>query len=272
MAVGSKSPLSDKVALITGAGSGIGRATAHAMAGAGARVVVADLSAEGGNQTVNELRRVGYEAMFVQVDVTSEEQVRQMIDTTLQSYGRLDVLHNNAGVIETHRDIVDVTLEAWQRIIDIDLTGEFLGCKYGVPALRKSGGGAIVNTASNAGLHGFMGALHYSVAKGGIVVMTRCLADLLKGENIRVNCICPTTVDTPLAAIGDTPEGREKTALPPGYEAMKKLRPEDIARLALFLATKARFTGGAVQVGFAADGGPKYSVTFDYKYRALRVV
>jgi len=256
MAVGSKSPLRDKVALITGAGSGIGRATAHAMAGAGARIVVADVSAEGGKQTVKELRGAGYEAMFVQVDVTSEEQVRQMIDTTLKSYGRLDVLHNNAGIIETHRDIEDVTLEAWHRIIEIDLTGEFLGCKYGIPALRKSGGGAIINTASNAGLHGFMGSLHYSAAKGGIVVMTRCLADQYKGDNIRVNCLCPTVVDTPLAA---------------GTE-MHKLRPEDIARLALFLATKARFTGGAVQVGFAADGGPKYSVTFDYKYRALRIV
>ncbi|MFC1993683.1 SDR family NAD(P)-dependent oxidoreductase [Chloroflexota bacterium] len=258
--------LKGKVALITGAGSGIGRATAHYMANAGAKVVVADLDVQSGEQAVSDLRRAGHESTFVQVNVTSAEQVQRMIDTTLNHYGRLDILHNNAGVIGMHGNVEDASFEEWKRIIDIDLNSVFLGCKYGVAALKKSGGGTIVNTASRAGIQGFPNGLHYAAAKAGVVMMTKSLAALLEGDNIKVNSLCPTLVDTNLlkGMAGATQEAAATRYSP----AM--LKADDVARAVLFLATKADFTGGAVIIEIKPNGKPKYAVAFDFKRIALR--
>ncbi|MFC1926446.1 SDR family NAD(P)-dependent oxidoreductase [Chloroflexota bacterium] len=258
--------LNGKVALVTGAGSGLGRASAHHMASAGAKIVVADIDPQGGEQTVSDLRKAGHEATFVQVDVTSAEQIQGMVNATIDSYGRLDVLHNNAGVIAMHGNVEDASFEEWRRIIDIDLNSVFLGCKYGVAALKKSGGGTIINTASRAGIQGFPNGLHYAAAKAGIVMMTKSLAALLEGDNIRVNSLCPTLVDTNLlkgmaGATQDAAAARYSPAM---------LKPDDVGRAVLFLATKADFTGGAVIIEIKPDGKPKYELAFDYKRVALR--
>ncbi|MCH8192296.1 MAG: SDR family oxidoreductase [Chloroflexi bacterium] len=261
-------PMMGRVALVTGAASGIGRATARRMAQAGASVVVVDVDEPGGTKTVADLREEGLEATFVPADVTSEEQVRGMFDATLERYGRLDVLHNNAGIMPVHQSIEETSLEVWRQVIDIDLTGVFLGCKYGVPALKRSGGGVILNTASLAGIRGFAYGLHYAAAKGGVVQMTISLANLLSDDGIRVNCICPTAVDTPLTQRGST---ETRAATLPRYRNIRTgfLQPEDIARGALYLATKADFTGGALIIDRTPKGRPKYFVAFEYKWKRL---
>ncbi|MFC1943997.1 SDR family NAD(P)-dependent oxidoreductase [Chloroflexota bacterium] len=275
MATKSITPLKDKVALITGAGSGIGQATARNMAEAGAKVVLADIDSEGGKRTEADLQMAKHDAIFIQVDVTSEEQVQKMIDTTLECYGRLDVLHNNAGIISVYPSIERTSLREWQRVIDVDLTSVFLGCKYGVPALKKTGGGVIINTSSFAGLNGFSHGLDYAAAKGGVVILTRSLAALLEPDNIRVNCICPRAVDTPLGRgevnKSSAKEGKDIKAQYSTSIAKVMLKPGDIARLVLFLATKASFTGGAVAVEPMPDGSPKYSLAFEYKRKDLRI-
>ena len=201
-------------------------------------------------------------------DGTSEEQVRGMFDATLERYGRLDVLHNNAGIMPVHQSIEETSLEVWRQVIDIDLTGVFLGCKYGVPALKRSGGGVILNTASLAGIRGFAYGLHYAAAKGGVVQMTISLANLLTDDGIRVNCICPTAVDTPLTQRGST---ETRAATLPRYRNIRTgfLQPEDVARGALYLATKADFTGGALIIDRTPKGRPKYFVAFEYKWKRL---
>ncbi|MFC2058245.1 SDR family NAD(P)-dependent oxidoreductase [Chloroflexota bacterium] len=274
MAAKSAVPLRGKVALITGAGLGIGRATAQALAGAGASVVVADIDAKSGNQTVSDLKGAGHDAIFLQVDVSSEEQTRKMIDDTMKAYGRLDILHNNAGIMPIRLSMEETPVELWHKVIDIDLTGVFLGCKYGIPALKESGGGFIINTASLAGIRGFMLGLPYTAAKGGVVMLTQGLAGLLQKDNIRVNAICPTIVDTELLEHSGGWPGQ--AAGSPAAD-MPKIKAEDIGRVALFLTTRADFSGGSVLVELAPEGNPKYSVVFSaqgfpfkYTHKALR--
>ncbi|MEE9285568.1 MAG: SDR family oxidoreductase [Dehalococcoidia bacterium] len=261
-------PLAGKVALITGGGSGIGRATAQRMAQAGASVVVADVDEPGGAQTVSGIREEGLEASFVGVDVTSEEQVRAMVEAALQRYGRLDVLHNNAGIMPVHPSIEETPADVWRHVIEVDLTGVFLGCKYGAPALKRGGGGVIINTASLAGIRGFAFGLHYAAAKGGVVQLTISLANLLQDDNIKVNCLCPTAVDTPLTRGAAT---ATRAVSLPRYRNIRTgfLQPEDVARGALFLAAGADFTGGALIIDRTPKGKPKYSVAFEYKRKRL---
>jgi len=246
--------LEGKVAIVTGAASGIGEATAVLFAQEGASVVAADRDESKGEQIVQRIRDSGGEAMFVPTDVSKPEQVQAMIGAAVDSYGRLDVIFNNAGIEgEMNEPTAECTLDNWHRVIEINLTGVFLGMKYAIPEMLKTGGGSIINTASVAGLVGFAGIPAYCASKGGVIQLTKCAAMEYATENIRVNVICPGVIWTPMVerATGGTAEGEA---------AFKALEPvgrfgtaEEIAKMALFLACDdSTFCTGAP---FIVDGG-----------------
>jgi len=246
--------LKGKVALITGAGSGIGRESALLFAREGASVVVADVVAEAGRETVSAIEANGGRAVFVRSDVSRAADVRAMIEAAEESYERLDVLFNNAGIFPAADGSVLETDEAtWDLVMSVNLKGVFLGCKYGIPALLRSGGGSIVNTASFVAL---MGAatpqIAYTASKGGVLSMTREIAIEFARRGIRANAICPGPVETPLLAeLFSDParRARRMVHIPPGRLA----RPEEIARAALFLASdESSYINGTA---FTVDGG-----------------
>ncbi len=243
--------LKGKIALITGGGSGIGRATCLLFAGEGATVVVADYVAEGGHETVQQIKANGGKATFVQADVSKSADVQNMIATTVQTCGRVDVLFNNAGIEGPSAKIANYKEDDWDRVIAIDLTSVYLGMKYVIPEMLKQGGGSIISTASVAGLVGFPGSGAYAAAKAGVINMTRMVALEYADKNIRVNCICPGIIDTPMVdrVVGGRLRERVVKAEPVGRLG----RPEDIANAALFLASDdSSFATGAP---FVIDGG-----------------
>jgi len=249
--------LKGKVSIITGAGSGIGKASAELFAAEGSMVVVCDINAEAGEEVAQKIKDSGGEAAFLKVDVASGDDAKRMIDTTVDSYGRLDILFNNAGVAGETLD--DTTEEKFRKVIDINLTGPFLACMYAIPQMRRQGGGTFINTGSIGGLQAMGRSPAYTASKGGLVMLTRALARNLAKDNIRANCICPGAVDTGLtdAFMGSpaTEEERRKrqatrlSRIPMGRAA----KPEEIASVALFLASDeaAYITGAALR----ADGG-----------------
>ncbi len=246
--------LADKVALITGAGSGIGRESALLFAREGAKVVVVDVNEEAGEDTVSRIREQGGEAAFVRADVSRAEDVRQMIQFAEERYGRLNVLFNNAGIFHPgDGSILDTEEEVWDRVIDVNLKGVFLGCKYGIPALLRAGGGSIINTASFVALMGAaVSQIAYTASKGGVLALTREIAVEFARQNIRANALCPGPVETPLLAelLAD-PQRRHRRLvhIPVGRFA----RAEEIARAALFLASdESSYVNGAI---FTVDGG-----------------
>lgn len=243
--------LKGKIALITGGGSGIGRAACLLFAREGAKVVIADYVAEGGNETVRQIKAAGGEAAFVQADVSKSTDVQNMIATTVKTYGRVDVLFNNAGIEGPSAKIANYKEEDWDRVIAIDLTAVYLGMKYVIPEMLKQGGGVIISTASVAGLVGFPGSGAYAAAKAGVINMTRMVALEYADKNIRVNCICPGIIETPMVdrVLGNRPREGVVKAEPIGRLG----RPEDIANAALFLASdESSFATGAP---FIIDGG-----------------
>jgi NAD(P)-dependent dehydrogenase (short-subunit alcohol dehydrogenase family) len=246
--------LRDKVALITGAASGIGRASALRFASEGARVVVADLQDALGEDTAATIRAAGGEASFVHADVSRAEDAQGMVDAAVARFGRLDILFNNAGVGK-HIPFDALTEAEWDRIVDINLRGVFLGCRYGVPALRRAGGGVILNTASQSGLQGHPNNQAYCAAKAGVINFTRSLARDLARYNIRVNAICPGGTDTPILR-GYIPAGESADyvarMVAPHTPFGRLARPEEIAAAALFLVSdEASFISG---VALPVDG------------------
>lgn len=201
-----------KVALVTGAASGIGRASAQRFARAGAAVVVTDVLVEGGEETVALIEADGGTAQFVRCDVTVEDEVEAAVAAAVASYGGLDLAHNNAGVMGAGFAVADMPTEVWRRGIDIMLTGVFLGMKHQIPRLLERGGGAIVNTSSGAGLIGVPMMSNYAAAKHAVIGLTRSAAVEYGQQNIRINSICPGTARSGMVDewIGGNPEGEQQ--------------------------------------------------------------
>lgn len=246
--------LDGKVALITGAGNGMGRAAAQLFASEGARVAVADAVEAGGVLTVESVRDAGGDAFFVSVDVSDADQVAAMVDATMQRYGALHVLYNNAGIFPAEDAGVTETPEAtWDRVMEVNLKGVWLGCRFGVPAMLASGGGSVVNVSSLVALMGSATPqVAYTTSKGGVLALTRELAIEYSRQGIRANALCPGPIETPLLAelLGDPEWARRRLVhIPMGRPG----QAEEIARAALFLASEdSSFMTGASLV---VDGG-----------------
>jgi 3-oxoacyl-[acyl-carrier protein] reductase len=245
--------LANKIALITGAGSGMGRATAVLFASEGAKVAVADVSEQGINETVAEIKAKGGQAIGVQADVSKTQDVQRMVAATVERLGPPTVLYNNAGIEGESAYLSKMPEDAFDKVIAINLRGVFLGMKYTIPHMIKAGGGSIINQASIAGLIGVRGGAGYAAAKAGVIAMTRVAAVENGRYNIRVNCICPGAIETPMAV-------RIRRGAEPKQQAINRIsvlermgRPEEIARMALFLASDdGSFATGAP---FIVDGG-----------------
>ncbi|MCX7962588.1 MAG: SDR family oxidoreductase [Burkholderiales bacterium] len=241
--------LSGKRVIITGAAAGIGRAAARRFAAEGARLALVDLRADEGEALVRELRSSGAEALFFRTDVGDPAAMEAAVSSAAQAFGGLDVLYNNAGgATRADGRVTDIDLEEFWRAVRVDLFGTFLGCRFAIPYMQRSGGGSIINTASIRALVGTAGADAYTAAKGGVVALTRALALQWAPAKIRVNAVAPGVVLTERvrALLREDDPIRRKTPLGPG-------EPEDIAELAVFLASdESRFLTGAI---LPADGG-----------------
>lgn len=246
--------LKDKVALITGAGSGIGRETALLFAQEGAKVVVADVNDKAGAETVTLVKNMGAEASYIRSDVSKAAQVEAMIAHAETTHGKLDILFNNAGISHADDDNAMTTSEeVWDLTFDINVKGVFFGCKYGIPALRRAGGGSIINTASFVALLGAATPqLAYTASKGAVLAMTRELAVIHAREHIRVNALCPGPLQTELLMkYLNTPEKKQRRLvhIPMGRFGQAK----EIAYAALYLASdESSFVTGSE---FTVDGG-----------------
>jgi NAD(P)-dependent dehydrogenase (short-subunit alcohol dehydrogenase family) len=231
--------LDKRVAVITGAASGIGRATAARFAGEGAAVVIADLNREGGEAAVRDCKENGGNAVFQLTDVSDEAAIQAAVARAIKEFGRLDVMYNNAGLGGAVGPIDQVSVENWDRTMAILLRSVFLGIKHSVPEMRKVGGGSIISTASVSGLRGSPPGIHaYCAAKAGVINLTRSAAMELAKDKIRVNCICPGGINTPLI-YNRVPGGEQITGqLMAHFQPIQRAgRPDDIAAMALFLAS-----------------------------------
>jgi len=237
--------IAGKTAVITGGASGIGRATAQRLVQEGAAVVIADLDEALGAETLKTLQANGGRAAFVKADITSDADVARMLQTAADRFGRLDILYNNAGIGLGRPNFQSVDVARWRRVLEVDLVGVILGCHLAAPIMEKSGGGAIVNTASMAGLYPFKEDPVYGAAKAGVVNFTYSLAPWASRLNIRVNCVCPGVVDTPLVRKAEA--AAIKAGRPTGVPATI-LQPSAIAEAVVSLIRDDSLAGRAIEV------------------------
>jgi NAD(P)-dependent dehydrogenase (short-subunit alcohol dehydrogenase family) len=247
--------LAGKVAIITGGTSGIGRATAILFAQEGALVSITGRNEARGQEVVEEIQRAGGSAIFLRSDVRYAEECRRAVEETIQAFGRLDILFNNAGVFFPNT-LLDCTEEEWDLTVDICLKGTFLMSKYSLPSMIAQGSGVIINNSSGWGLEGGDAAAAYCAAKGGVVLLTKAIAIDHSRHGIRVNCICPGDVETPMLVDDAEKRGLSWEAYLEGAadRPMGRIgQPQEIARVALFLASDdSSFMTGAI---VAVDGG-----------------
>jgi NAD(P)-dependent dehydrogenase (short-subunit alcohol dehydrogenase family) len=234
-----------KAAVITGGGSGIGRAVSERLARDGASVVVADIDEAGGGETVKRIEGMGGRALFIRADVTREPDTRMMLDTAVQKFGRLDILHNNAGIGTGAPGFPVVEPARWHLVIEIDLQAVILGTGLAAPIMERQGGGVIINTASMAGLYPHRQDAVYGAAKAGVVNFTHSLAPWSAEKKIRVNCVCPGIVDTPLVRRGLEQAAQHgiKSWMP-----SKIIQPEEIADAVHLLVRDDSLFGCALEV------------------------
>lgn len=243
----------NKIALVTGGGSGIGRATALAFAREGAKVVVADILVEGGEETVNRIKSGGGEAVFVKANVTQAAEVETIVKQAVDIYGRLDCAFNNAGIAGAAARTADYTQAQWDRVIAINLTGVWLCMKYEIQQMTTQGGGAIVNTASVAGLVGFRHGPAYVAAKHGVVGLTKTAALEYAKAGIRVNAVCPGVIRTPMFERGLQVDPRIAETMSAREPIGRLGKPEEIAEAVVWLCSEAAsFVTG---LPMAVDGG-----------------
>lgn len=242
----------NRVALVTGGGSGIGRATARLLAARGAALVVADIDERGGEETVAQIARAGGEARYVRTDVTDEDQVAAAVAFAISAFGGLHAAFNNAGIVTGHKSAVELSLAEWQRNLDINLTGVFLCVKHEVAHMLAHGGGAILNNSSSGGIKGFANSAAYVSAKHGVIGLTKATALDCAAGGIRVNALLPGGVDTPMmdgAMANEAFRQNAVRAVPAGRFG----RPEEQAETAAWLLSDAAsyVTGASIMV----DGG-----------------
>lgn len=244
--------LENKTAIITGGASGIGRAAALRFAAEGAQLVIADVNCEGGRETAQLIEQQGGNALFIETNVSDSKQVKGLVSATVETYGKLDILFNNAGIGNPDVKSVDLEEEDWDMIIDINLKGVFLGIKYAVPEMKKTGGGAIINTSSLLGIKGQKYLAAYNASKAGVILLTKNAALEYGRDHIRVNAIAPGVIDTQI--IDGWKNDERKWPIISRANALGRIgTPEEVANAVLFLASdEASFITGAT---LSVDGG-----------------
>ena len=247
--------LTDKVAIITGGGGGMGRVAAQLFAAEGAKIVVAEFSEAAGSETVDLVHKAGGEATFVKVDVSREADAKAMVDHAVATYGRLDCLYNNAGIMpEADHSVIDTSVEDWDRVMAVNVRGVFLGCKYAIPKMVEQGSGSVINISSFVALVGCSSPQDaYTASKGAVLALTKSLAVQFAPKGVRTNAICPGPVETPMLMswlVKDEEAKRIRLARNPTGRFGK---PAEIVHMAIYLASdESRWTNGAAMV---IDGG-----------------
>ncbi len=244
--------LKNKIAIVTGGGSGIGQAIALAFVREGAKVLVADWSEQGGQETITKIKKIKGQAVFIKTDVSQSQDIAKMTQLCLKTYGKIDILVNNAGIALMAPTTMEMSEENWDKVLAVNLKSVFLGAKNVIPQMLKQGKGKIINMASIAGLVGFAGAAAYCASKGGMVLFTKTLALEYAAKKINVNCICPGIIKTAMTKdmLNDPATKQFLSSSTPNARLGE---PEDIAMAAVYLASdESDFVNGESLV---VDGG-----------------
>ena len=243
----------DKVVLVTGGSSGIGRATSLAFAREGCKVVIADVDAKGGEETVGMIHNSGGQAVFVEADVSKASDVKNMVETAVKSYGRLDYAHNNAGIAGVYTSTHEYPEDGWDQVIGINLKGVWLCMKYEIPQMLEQGGGVIVNTASQLGLVALKGSSCYVASKHGVAGLTKTAAIEYARSGIRINAVCPGAINTPMTEHDPIDGGPTQEEMAERHPIGRIGEPEEIAEALVWLCSDgASFVIGHTMV---VDGG-----------------